>query len=197
MSISARHRANYEFSRARPGVGRPATQAFDPPFALGCYDERQTQLISDGCWTGVGKLRRKSMGRSAPRSQLAYVQLMLIALLSAAAFPSAWAQQPQPEASGNKPDPAYQDDLAAKFLSHLKAPLPPREDGCFRLDQDHRWEFDSLRLGGVSARTSRSSAIFHEQHPIDAEPGEFPPTQQHRLLRYTVCTGVVRRSHHI
>ena len=80
------------------------------------------------------------MGRSAPRSQLAYVQLMLIALLSAAAFPSAWAQQPQPEASGNKPDPAYQDDLAAKFLSHLKAPLPPREDGCFRLDQDHRWE---------------------------------------------------------
>jgi hypothetical protein len=80
------------------------------------------------------------MDRSSPRSRIAFAQLMLIALLLAAACPSASAQQLQPETSGNQRYPAYQDDMPATPLSHLKAPLPPRQAGCFRLDQDRRWE---------------------------------------------------------
>ena len=80
------------------------------------------------------------MGRSSLPSRIAFAQLMLIALLLAAACPPASAQQPQPETSGNQRYPAYQDDLPATPLSHLKAPLPPRQAGCFHLDQNRRWE---------------------------------------------------------
>ena len=80
------------------------------------------------------------MGRSSLRSRIAFAQLMLIALLLAAACPPASAQQPQPETSGNQRYPAYQDDLPATPLSHLKAPFPPRQAGCFHLDQNRRWE---------------------------------------------------------
>lgn len=80
------------------------------------------------------------MGRWFARSRIAFAQLMLIALLLAAPCPSASAQQPQPETAGNQPSPAYQDDLPATLLSRLKGQFPPREAGCFRLDQNRRWE---------------------------------------------------------
>jgi hypothetical protein len=80
------------------------------------------------------------MGRSSLRSRIAFAQLMLVALLLAAACPPASAQQPPPETSGNQRYPAYQDDLPATPLSHLKAPFPPRQAGCFHLDQNRRWE---------------------------------------------------------
>jgi hypothetical protein len=80
------------------------------------------------------------MGRSSLCSRIAFAELMLTAVLFAATCPPASAQQPQPETAGNQPYPAYQDDLPATLLSHIKAPLPPREVGCFRLDQNRQWE---------------------------------------------------------
>ena len=73
------------------------------------------------------------------RSRFAFSQLMLIAVLLAAACPSVSAQEPEPEASGNQrhPRPDHQPETP---LSRLKAPAPPRRAGCFRLDQNRQWQ---------------------------------------------------------